>query len=401
MKKIIKNVGLLDIRNATEESISEIEKILNVGAVIYSSKTAHLLTRLSFGNLGASIEVPDDCKIITGQVEINKGYLEQQKEPLDLFLTGQIIFKNDLEPEDIEKGFKSLLITGQLLCPEKIMPAVQSKIKSITGQVYTYPANAIMHQGKIIMNKQFLNSLDDGTFLFIIGKIEITDEIDAELLDRKIKSISLIGKAIVKEEYSSITGKKLLSGTASKIEVIPAGFTYIGKELTLNRLNLSRFSQTGIYCPSGIRISDDIKSEELKKHIKGLISKTGIICHEDRSEVVFSLCPDPLTRILSYKNRLAEINQEHLLTQEELEFSKEGTSYIVTGELEIDSGIDPELLSSGIDCIDNFGEIMASKKHYGIIQSKLRTNEGEIIISDSEKGQEDENTISNAGYLKL
>lgn len=69
--------------------------------------------------------------------------------------------------------------------------------------------------------------------------------------------------------------------------------------------------------------------------------------------------------------------------------------------MEIEDSIEPDLLSNKTDCIDNLSEIILSKKHYGVIQSLLRTREGEIIIRDREKDGEDENIIGNAGYLKL
>lgn len=61
MKQKIGNVGLLDLRHATEESIKGIESINNVGVVFYHKENAHLLSSLSIGNIGKSIELPEGC----------------------------------------------------------------------------------------------------------------------------------------------------------------------------------------------------------------------------------------------------------------------------------------------------------------------------------------------------
>lgn len=400
MKKVIKNVGLLDIRNATEESINNIERISNVGSVIYSRETAHFMTKLNFGNLGSSMEVPKDCKILTGQVEINKGYMSQLKEPLSLLITGQVIFKNDMDPEDIENGFKSLQIVGQVFCPEKLMSVIQSK-GNITGQIFSYADKAKILIGKIKLDEHFLNSLDENTSLFITGKMEILDEISHELLDKKIKNIQLIGKGVAKEEYAEIFNRKLENRTACKIEIIPEGFTYLAQGISLNRLNIKRFDNAMLYCPQGIIIDADLKVEELKAHISEIIARDGIVCREDMADAAISLCKDPLARILTYKNRLVLIEEEYMLTHEELEYSTEGITFIVKGELHIDMNIDPGLLSERIDCIDNFGEITVSKKHYGIIQNKIRTREGELINRDVHEEASDDNTMGNVGYLTL
>ena len=44
MSQRIGNVGLLNLVNATEESVKGIERIENVGLVLYGKENAHLLT---------------------------------------------------------------------------------------------------------------------------------------------------------------------------------------------------------------------------------------------------------------------------------------------------------------------------------------------------------------------
>ena len=64
MSRIIENVGMLDLTQATEETVTSIERIGNVGLVIYRAETAHLLTLLkNAGNIGKTIEIPEDTVI--------------------------------------------------------------------------------------------------------------------------------------------------------------------------------------------------------------------------------------------------------------------------------------------------------------------------------------------------
>ena len=49
-KKIIGNVGILDMRTATEESIDRIAKIGNVGSILCSPETKQYVTKLQIGN---------------------------------------------------------------------------------------------------------------------------------------------------------------------------------------------------------------------------------------------------------------------------------------------------------------------------------------------------------------
>ena len=59
---LIGNVGTLDIRNASREAIDLIERIGNVGSLLYSRESADALTRITglIGNLGWTIEATAD-----------------------------------------------------------------------------------------------------------------------------------------------------------------------------------------------------------------------------------------------------------------------------------------------------------------------------------------------------
>ncbi|MDD2717912.1 MAG: hypothetical protein PHW04_18645 [Candidatus Wallbacteria bacterium] len=399
MKKVIRNVGVLDLRSATEQSIGEIERVDNVGAVIYSKETAHLLTRLSIRNMGSSMEVPADCKLVTGQLEINSGYVDQLKEPLSLFMTGQMMIKNDLTADALDKGIKALLITGQVFCPEKLLPTLQSKIVSLTGQIMSYPDNAKIMVGKLKIDDHFLNSLDDNTTIFMTGKLDLTAEFEVALFERKIEKFHLVGKAILRDEYAEIFNRRLLSQTACKLEVLPKGYLYLPEEFKLDNLNIKRFQKASLYCPSGVVIDAGITSGSLLSAILSLKTKH-VVCHRELKEFISELCFDPATLILPYQGRLVTVEDEYLLTSEELEYSKEITTFLVRGELEIDSEVKPETIAAKVEFFDNFGEINAFRQQFGVIQSKIRTRKGELNCKDKDDKQ-DENSIGNAGYLKI
>ena len=64
MSRIIENVGMLDLTQATEETVTSIERIGNVGLVIYRAETAHLLTLLKTQAISARrLKSPRDIVI--------------------------------------------------------------------------------------------------------------------------------------------------------------------------------------------------------------------------------------------------------------------------------------------------------------------------------------------------
>ena len=108
--KVIGNVGHLDLRNASEESVAEIRRIGNVGAIIYSPETAHLIQRLNIGNVGSTLVVPKHTKVATGQTKFDRSYPGSLKEPISLLLVGQLIVEPEVTVEDIEKCVEALYV---------------------------------------------------------------------------------------------------------------------------------------------------------------------------------------------------------------------------------------------------------------------------------------------------
>ncbi|MDP8232270.1 MAG: hypothetical protein P9L91_06315 [Candidatus Zophobacter franzmannii] len=55
-----------------------------------------------------------------------------------------------------------------------------------------------------------------------------------------------------------------------------------------------------------------------------------------------------------------------------------------------------------ITAIDNYGEIMVGKELFGLVQMKLKINKGSVEDNTiSQEFEEDEDVISNLGFLKL
>ncbi|MBN2829847.1 MAG: hypothetical protein JXR56_05965, partial [Candidatus Cloacimonetes bacterium] len=74
------------------------------------------------------------------------------------------------------------------------------------------------------------------------------------------------------------------------------------------------------------------------------------------------------------------------------------------GELVIENTIPPELFLEKITAIDNYGEITTGNVLYGLVQMRLKINKGSVEDSsknDKSVNEEETETISNMGYLKL
>nr|HMN61812.1 hypothetical protein [Anaerolinea sp.] len=100
-QKFIRNVNILDIRNATPEAVAEISGIGNANLVLYSPETAGLLSALKFGNLNKVVEVPrgENLKMTIGPMTVRADFFERQPAGAVHLVVGPLTFEPDVSAE--------------------------------------------------------------------------------------------------------------------------------------------------------------------------------------------------------------------------------------------------------------------------------------------------------------
>jgi len=398
-KRKINNIGVLDIRSATERSVEEIGRIGNVGTVISSPETSHLISKISIGNMGSSVVLTKDYEMFTGKLEITSEYLGKLSKPLFLYITGKLFINENVRAEDIEKGIGGLIITGKILCPEKLAPAVQSKIVNQTGKFLSYPGDSSFINGTCVLNDAFLHSLKPASKLFVTGNFKATGNIDKALIEEKIGNVEVSGKMIVDEQYLEIINRKTKG--ASKCVIIPQGYLHIEDDLVIDSVSIKKFSNARLYTETMITFKDDVRPEMLQARIDSIKTTATIVCREELREPLVNICEGFSPAVLYYSGRHITVEDEYELDSSELEFAQGRVTIMVMGELIVGADVAPELMIEKIEFIDNFGEITANSRQIGAIKNKLRTNKGEIINSEKAESSCDDVALSNAGYLKL
>ncbi len=398
-KRNINNIGVLDIRSATEQTIGEIGKIGNVGTVISSPETSHLLSKVSIGNMGSSVVLTKDYEMFTGKLELTPEYLGKLSKPLYLYVTGKIFIRENVLIEDIEKGIGGLIITGKIICPEKLTPIVQSKIVNQTGKFVSYSNNSSFISGPCVLTDAFLRSLKPSSNLFIDGKLKVVGNIDKQLIEEKLDKVEASGKIIIDEQYSEIMNRKIKG--AAKCEIMPQGCLYLEDELVIDSVSIKKFSNAKLYTDLMITFKDDVRPEMLQTRISSIKTTGVIVCGEELRESIVNICEGFSTTVLYHSGKHIMVEDEYELDSSELEFSEGKVTIMVMGELTIGTDVAPELLLEKVEFIDNFGEITADPRQIGAIKNKLRTNKGEIINNKKVENTDDDVLLSNAGYLKL
>lgn len=401
MKKKIGNVGELDLTTATEESIQGVQKVGNVGIVYYRPETAHLLTKLSIGNLGLAAEVPEGYQLIRGTLTINEAYLQQLQSPLNVYVSGKVMIEENVTAELVESKVGDIRGSGKVLYPTKLEGVIQSKLVNMSGKRRSYPDGAQHFQDTVTINNRFLESLADGSTLYVNGKLVMIEDIDERLFNEKIKRVDVAGKPLLREDLVNLFREKFNGTSVPQLEVIPEGYVYMDEGIQLDSISIRRFKQAKLYT-SQVIIQHDVTLELFQQHIAAIHAKDTIVCPEHLVEAIMERTDNFSAKILTYKDRFKLVSGAHQLSEAELQYTEGQLTFLVFGVLKIDADVSADMIKEKIDHIDNFGVIQGDSTQCGVIHTKVRSQYG--VISDKKEdglGESDEQGISNVGYLKL
>ena len=394
---VIGNVNILDLTKATEQTITSIRKIRNVNVLLYSKENAHLIPKLVIDNLNTSVQLEDTPKITTGQLTVSKESAREASEPVAHVVIGQMLIEPDVTAADIEKMFASLVMVGQLMCPEPVMAALKAKARQIIGQQVSYPADARLITGGAILDEFMLSGFEDDTVLMVVGSLRVPQVLPAELFERKIKKLHVIGNARCHEENAAMIRARLADGTG-KLDVIPTGYTLIEKPLVLDNVMLDVLPGKKLYCLRGVQIETDVDSVKFDDRIEKLISKQTVLCPEELRSVLASKCDLLETRVVFYEGTLWLVSGEEKLSTTRFEYLEGKATLVVQGMLKIDENVEPDMLAQRFDKVYNFGAISCTAQQRGALESRLQINQG-MFLDDTANG--DETTIGNVNQLTL
>ena len=405
-KKRIGNVGTLDIRSASEETIAEIEKVGNVGMVLYSPETAPLFARLNIGNMGRSVEVSANAQLINGRLEIDSNYLKSLDEPVELLVMGQLIIKPGVQAEEIEKGLGKLVVCGLVLCPEDLIGAVRAKLGDFEGQLLPYSESLKFVMGKVALDEMYLEGLDDGAELLIMGKVDLPQVLDDELLRRKIATLQVMGKISCRGENLP-TLRSLLKemGGQVKISAVPVGFEPVDGDIELDGLTLKNLPGRKLFCTGGVQVDGGVDAAALDEALDAMQVAGLLICPAALQEVVAQKCDVLKTRTIFYEGKLWLVDDATELVPSRFDFLEGKATLVVRDLLTIDPEIDLKVLAECLDKVHNFDTIRCTPGQMGAIQARMGIDEGALIDStkkeEEKEEKKDENRIGNVGHLKL
>ncbi len=402
MSKIIRNVNILDMSNATMESLEGITAIENVNLLLYHERLVPALTKTSLRNVNLSVAVPSGVMLVNGSCELNKGILSSRSEPLAICVNGRTVVQPDVTEDLLHDGLGLLLVNGKIYCPERLVGELTNKMRSPNCKVIPYMDDAELVMQNAQVNNQFLQSLNPGTKLVFMRAVKMTDDLDQDLLRERIARVEFLGEAYVREEFLTVLNSKLHNRHRCELNVIPSGAQFVDDDLVLDDLTVSRFDQADVYMTGDLRISDKVTVADLEKSIHSLHVGGKVICRKELKVSVYQRCDDVNVSFLDYSGKLLMIDGEYKLTKSELVYTPEKLGLVVSGILNISENVDPELLADKVESVANSGIIKGTEEQCGVIRAKMISNTGLVEDADDEvKENADAGFIGNMNILTL
>lgn len=410
MQRSFGNIGMLDLRRASEESLAgQSISAGNVGMALVSPATRHLLGLIQIGNIGNVVEVSDEARFVQGDSVIEASTLGGN--PLNLVVVGTLQVRPDVTPEDLRSGVKALAVVGTVICPAPLEAVLREKLTTHTGILFAYRGAPRFVHGACALTESFLAQCATGTELLVLGKLTVPQVLPEGRIGERISRISLLGKAVWHEENDTEMRALLESGpNASKVEVIPRGFARVDEILFLDADSIDQYANARLDCREGVIVRDDLNAEDFERAIQALHVEGFLVCPGRLKGAVRDRCRAERTLIVTYSGELEIIEDDGTLLESRFRFAKKKLTVVALGNLSLDPLLAPETLFESVEKAVLLGDTSCTHAQAGALRARLALNRGDVqIVSEGGRGETPEDagenasagTIGNIGHLVL
>ncbi|MBD7938581.1 MULTISPECIES: hypothetical protein [Cytobacillus] len=390
------NVGVLNLIQATEESIQDIEKINNVGLLVYSQKNAYLVPKLNIKNIGQTIMVEKNVKMANGVFKVDSAYLKIVDDHEMVFINGVIIVNVDVTLEELQQKNITFIVNGVIYSPPHLKGAIQSKLLTTNGTLVSYKgAEPKLENGNLHLTTGYLAGLDEGTTLLVNGKVTIDEHVDLTLLKEKIERLDINGTIHYYDfQQSLISGKLSING---KQFIIPKGYQVLSTQTHLNKHNIKRYKQHLIYTSKPIFIDSTVTREGLNEAFSAIHSLSYILCPEGTEDILFEKLTNLENEVFVYAKNYIAVKEETWFSSNFKQLDPQ-TTVIIQGQLTINDMLTNEDIDHISEIILAGDILVVDESTKGVLKKKINQSfKGEINVVQ----KHDEQPVTNIGELVL
>ncbi|KYH41438.1 MAG: hypothetical protein AYL32_005480 [Candidatus Bathyarchaeota archaeon B26-2] len=133
---VLKNVGVLNLKDVPEEGIIGLRAIKNTGILIVPKNLMGRLADIKLENVGVFVPYVEGMRIYAGETLMNADMLKSLEEPISILQAGKLQISGDVTPELIMQKVKEIRNYGKITVPTKeIYGALMAKVTENMGKI--------------------------------------------------------------------------------------------------------------------------------------------------------------------------------------------------------------------------------------------------------------------------
>jgi hypothetical protein len=402
-KITVKNVNVLDLRKTPKETFDKIRLIKNVNILLVSRETAAYLPGIPSKNINAVVTMTADAETVTfmSPLTINAAYLSSFSSPKLLVSMGRVLVEPDVTPELIDEKIAGIALMGKLICPEPLVGPLHSKAAMLMGKTVPYPKGAILVTHSLTLDDAFLNTLDDGSYVVVIGSLRVLNDVTSSLIERKVRVLQVYGSIQCRQEHALAIKARLTD--EESMTVVPAGHRVVEGNLTLDELTLQSLANERLFCVGDVIIGNDVDSRALDRAVDTIASMGAILCQARLKDVLKTKCDMLDDRVILYEGTLWYVDDDRQLFSDQFDYIDGPMTIVNRGELRISSDVAPKSILDRVAKIHNMGEIECQPEHVPAIEARLGIRDGDIVTPSRDDAKDDDEgpTLGNGNIMVL
>ena len=231
------NCATCDVRNITEEILSQYEKVeINAAAVITNRAAQALLGKYQVAiNAAGSLNVEGDVRFSTvnGPMTLS-GSQAVPQEKIVAIVNGPLTLESGCE--EVLTSYVGMTINGPVTCPASMTSLLSSF--QVNGPIRPYPDGAILLKRSTVLDRFFHLRAKQDSLYYAAGRIvALAPDINFEKLTEK--NVRFATKVLVVSEAHAEAAVPLFDDKAD-IVVLPDGCAYVDDGAELNEALLKR-----------------------------------------------------------------------------------------------------------------------------------------------------------------
>lgn len=420
-KRIYENIGVVDMRSTTPESLEEVTALRNVATVIFSQRTAGLLSQLTIENAGPIVEVPEDALVVGADTSFDAAFFKASAPGRRFLVTGQLELADDVHAVLLETSAAEFYLAAgsQVRCAPAVASVFKAHARLLDGAVVARAAKegagsgegqrdsgsekgepeVYKINGKDRINAAMLSSWTVPRTIVVNGSASVDENLPADLVDAKIVSVKVNGVLRVPEGQSALLAK--IGKVNGKVFQVPSEFAMFEGDLLLDAATIASFrarGQRGIACSGNVRVAEGLEAEALAQtfdsiHVGGLF-----VCPARLKAEAAALLAPGVEKAFFHAHPLWFLEGNASLGPARFELTEGTVSLVVADTLEIEEVVAHTKLYARVAEFFNLGEVTCSfAQKDALLLRAAPGGTGAFTLA----GRGESNVTRNLAYLRL